>query len=281
MAAVVLVSLAAALAPTGSAAAARHTDVIGYSVQHRPLRVAVVGDPSAPRKVLVVGCIHGSERAGLAVTRALRKATPPAGTQFLVVDTVNPDGCRSGTRGNAHGVDLNRNFPWGWRRLGGVFDSGPSPSSEPETRAVEAFVLRERPDVSIWFHQHLNWVDLQRGSDEALMRRYATVAGMRAVRTAVLPGTVARWENHRLSAGSAFFVELPAGRLPAARLSAHVRALLAIAPTDSAVGASGARAPTWRGLGVAGSLPPVLYELPSPVAPWEEGAWRLIDPYGR
>lgn len=226
-----LVLLAAVpAAPAASAAGTPvHRETFGRSVEQRPLRLTRVGDPAAPHVVLVVGCIHGSEWAGMAVTRALRHATPPEGTQLLLIDTVNPDGSRRGGRGNARGVDLNRNFPWGWRPLDGIFFSGRRPSSEPETRALQALVLRERPDVSIWFHQHLNWVDLQRGSSLKLMRRYARAAGMRAVRTPVLPGTVARWENHRLPSASAFVVELPAGPLPATRAAVHTRAVLAVA----------------------------------------------------
>jgi protein MpaA len=221
--AVLVVSLAlGAVAPPG-------VETIGHSVRGRPIVLVRVGPPDATRKVLVVGCIHGNERAGIAVTRALRSAEPPPGVELLLIDRVNPDGCAAGTRGNAHGVDLNRNFPWGWRPLGGVFYSGPRSSSEPETRALMALMRRERPAVSIWFHQHLDWVDLQPGSDQALMRRYARIVHMRAVRTPPLPGTVARWENHVLPNGSAFVVELPAGPLPAGRVRAHVRAVLAVA----------------------------------------------------
>jgi protein MpaA len=116
-------------------AAALLATTIGHSVQGRPIVVHRVGPAGAPRKVLVVGCIHGNECAGVAVTRALRKATPPPGVQLLLIDRANPDGSAAGTRGNARGVDLNRNFPFAWRPLGGVYYSGPRADSEPETRA--------------------------------------------------------------------------------------------------------------------------------------------------
>src|ERR1700710_1671451 len=76
-------------------------EVIGHSVGGRELRVVRVGDPQAPRKILIVGCIHGNERAGLAITAALRRVSPPPGVQLLVLDELNPDGCARRTRGNA------------------------------------------------------------------------------------------------------------------------------------------------------------------------------------
>jgi protein MpaA len=212
--------------------------VIGHSVDGRPLVVHRVGPPAAPRKVLVVGCIHGNECAGAAVTRALRSATPPPGVQLLLIDRANPDGSAAGTRGNAHGVDLNRNFPWAWRPLGGVFYSGPRPDSEPETRALRRFILRgahaaggggSGPAVSIWFHQHMNFVILERGSSRVLMRHYARVAHLRTGPYPAVPGGGPRWENHALPNASAFAVELAAGPLPRWRVRANARAVLAVA----------------------------------------------------
>ena len=99
----------------------------------------------------MVGSIHGNETAGHAILRRLRERTPPAGVQLWLVETVNPDGVRNGTRQNARGVDLNRNFPFRWTGGGGAFDTyfaGPRRASEPETRAVQRAreARRARPD---------------------------------------------------------------------------------------------------------------------------------------
>jgi protein MpaA len=206
-----------------------HAQIIGRSVQGRPIRLVRVGQAAAPRRVLIVGCIHGTERAGLTVTRALRRVAPPAGTQLLVLDAINPDGCAHGTRGNARGVDLNRNFPWGWRRQGGLYASGAGPASEPETRAAMALIARERPGVTIWFHQHMDLVERTPGSDPTIITRYARTARMRVGRIAPLPGTATRWQHRRLGATTSFVVELPAGRLSAGAVRRHVAAIRVVA----------------------------------------------------
>ena len=94
--------------------------------------------------MLVVGDIHGDETAGMRIARRLIRPRR-AGAELLVVPTINPDGVAAGTRGNAHGVDLNRNFPYRWHPLGGGEYSGPRPLSEPESRAAHGFILRIRP----------------------------------------------------------------------------------------------------------------------------------------
>jgi len=218
-----------ALDVTPATTAPVRAEVVGHSVQGRPLRLVRIGRASAERRVLVVGCIHGTERAGLAVTRALRRSVPPAGTQLLVLDAVNPDGCAHGTRGNAHGVDLNRNFPWGWRRAAGVYASGRGPASEPETRAAMRLIARERPAVTIWFHQHLDLIDDTRGSDPAVIRRYARTARMRVERLPLLHGTATRWSNHGFPGTTSFVAELPAGALDAQAVRRHVAAIRAVA----------------------------------------------------
>ena len=75
---------------------------IGHSVQGRVIRPVVLGDPGAAHRMLVVGCIHGNEPAGMAITRRLVAAGAPRGTEIVVVQALNPDECGRGVRGNAH-----------------------------------------------------------------------------------------------------------------------------------------------------------------------------------
>ena len=41
-----------------------------------------------------------------------------------MIPIYNPDGLAACTRRSAHGVDHNRNFPYGWVDLDGNFESG-------------------------------------------------------------------------------------------------------------------------------------------------------------
>jgi hypothetical protein len=89
----------------------------------------------------------------MAVTRRLVLGCPPAHADVWIVRNLNPDGVARGTRLNGRGVDLNRNFPAGWRRSGRRWDaeySGPRPLSEPETRAARKLVRFVRPKITIF-----------------------------------------------------------------------------------------------------------------------------------
>jgi N-acetylmuramoyl-L-alanine amidase len=202
----------------------------GSSVQGQPIGSVRTGAPDAARTVLAVGVIHGNETAGRAVVRALRRTTPPRGVQVHTVYTMNPDGEDAGTRQNARGVDLNRNWPYRWRGGGAPFDTyfpGPRARSEPETRAMMRLIRRIRPDVTLWYHQRLALVDLVRRGDHRIIRAYGRRVGLPARQLPSYRGTATSWQNRRFPGATAFVVELPDGRLTRAQARRHARAAVA------------------------------------------------------
>jgi len=204
--------------------------VVGHSVRGRAILAYERGDRAAP-VTLVVGVIHGSEPAGLAVIRRLRRMPLPTGVHLWLVPTANPDGLAAGTRQNAHGVDLNRNWPVGWVHNGAPWDgyySGPLPMSEPENRAMRAFILRVKPALTIWYHQPLDEVY---GSDPhvAVLKRYARLTGWPYRRLSAPPGAATRWERRRFPNGAHFVVEFKAGAISVATARRHAAAVVALA----------------------------------------------------
>jgi protein MpaA len=225
---VLLALLCAASVLCGSSDAAplaARASLLGRSVDGRPITGVEVGDPTATT-VLVVGCIHGNEPAGIAVAKRLARLSP-ADIDLWIVPDLNPDGRAADTRGNAHGVDLNRNFPFRWRPLGGVYESGPRPLSEPESRIAYRLIRRIRPSVSIWFHQHLDLVWAS-GGKASIERRFARISGLPYHRLPALAGSAIDWQNHELPGTTAFAAELPAGAATPAAVERYVRAVLAV-----------------------------------------------------
>ena len=236
-----LAAVAAGLAGQAAAdqTAGRTTQhvLVGHSVQKRAITAMQIGDPAGTRVALVVGVIHGDERAGLRIVReikreASRQANELTGTQLWAIQAVNPDGLRAHTRKNAHGVDLNRNFPYRWRddvpHSNGYYP-GPRPASEPETRAVMAFVGRIQPDLSIWYHQPWGAVLACRGRPP-IAAEYAKLVGMRtSCRGKGLHGTAITWETHAFPGSAAFVVEMPPGKISGATADRQARAALTVA----------------------------------------------------
>ena len=154
----------------------------------------------------------------------------PVGVDLWLVEDANPDGVAAGKRDNAHGVDLNRNFPWRWHRHGRPgwqHYSGPKALSEPESRALATFLLRVRPQVVIWYHQALGLVD-ESGGSLAIERQFAMLTGLRMLRLRRYDGSATSWANTELPGSTSFVVELPPGLLTPAAALRQARAVLAL-----------------------------------------------------
>jgi protein MpaA len=206
--------------------------VIGRTARGRPLRVTVSGDAAAPTRVLVVGCIHGTECAGMAVARRVQRGAagcPPGTADVWAIADLDPDGRVAGSRLNGRGVDLNRNFPAGWRARGRPGDleyPGRRPFSEPETAAARDVIRALRPTLTIWFHQQAESLVRAWGRSVPAARRYARLAALPFRRMRWLAGTAPHWQNTAFAAGASFVVELAPGPLGARAARRHASAVL-------------------------------------------------------
>jgi protein MpaA len=162
--------------------------------------------PRGECHLLIHAGIHGEEpETTYALSRALRQLTEPP-EHCAVVLAANPDGITRGTRGNARGVDLNRNFPSkDWRpgtvthrstiedRSDILLSTGEAPASEPETQALLSLIRDLNPRAVVALHAPLACIDDANDSD--LGHRLAQRTGMPLVRDVgyPTPGSFGSW----------------------------------------------------------------------------------------
>lgn len=177
-------------------------ETLAMSREGRPIRQATFG--SGPRRVLWVGGIHGDEAEGAHATNALPAAFLAAAdaaerVTLVVIEDLNPDGRARHRRGNARGVDLNRNFPAASFHAGRT--GGPEPLSEPESLALFELVVGWRPDLVLVSHswRAARFINFD-GPARAEAERFAERSGFELRESTALaptPGSFGSWAEER------------------------------------------------------------------------------------
>lgn len=160
--------------------------------------------------IVILAAIHGDEAETAVIVSEALRCVSQGDLEAAVILCGNPDGMLRGTRGNARGVDLNRNFPTSnWSpdvtyhktRATDARDialsPGTQPASEPETNALIALVERWKPRAVVSLHAALACID--DGSASHLGRQLSERCAL-PLQTDIgypTPGSMGTWASER------------------------------------------------------------------------------------
>lgn len=169
---------------------------IGSSVEGRSINAYAFG--TGPSTYVYMSNLHGDEKSGYYILSdwvdylESHPADVPTKATIIVIPHLNPDGYAHSSRYNAHGVDLNRNFPSAsWKSdvviLGGstlVGGGGPTPLSEPESLAIKNYLAAVSPRLVMSYHSQGSIVIANgSGDSNSIASMYASAVDYRHIPT--------------------------------------------------------------------------------------------------
>lgn len=174
------------------------TEIIGHSVQGRPIECHRFGQGTDT--ILVLAAIHGTEPAGKPLAWKLIEAIQKDrrlmnGRKILIIPVANPDGYAVRNRENANEVDLNRNFPADNRI--NITEYGTHPLSEPEAVALKEVVEAYRPSRVVSIHQPLACIDYD-GPSSDIAYSMARVTDLPVTKLGAHPGSLGAYVGETL-----------------------------------------------------------------------------------
>lgn len=139
--------------PSPMPVSASERQVMGYSGQRRPIELVRLGH--GERWFVLIGAMHGGTECntsgvieGIIKQLVAEPTLLPDDATIYAVPLINQDGCAANTRGNANGVDLNRNWNTpDWQADAeasngiNIGSGGSQPFSEPETQLLRDWLL--------------------------------------------------------------------------------------------------------------------------------------------
>ena len=156
-------------------------DTMGRSNRNNRLYYKEFG--SGDKLILIIGGMHGDEPAGfistLRLAQFLKRNPESIKNRVIIVPCINPDGLLRGTRVNARGVDINRNFPgptWSKDFTKSYNDPGTHPASEPETVALIELIEKYKPNMIIQMHQPFNALYPSSNAPAELMKQMSEIS---------------------------------------------------------------------------------------------------------
>ncbi len=167
-----------------------HVETLGYSIQGRSIELITMGH--GPVKTLIIATIHGNEDVGTPLVGELveKLRQQPSlldSATVQIIPVANPDGMALRIRGNANGIDLNRNFP-AENRINNN-KNGITGLTEPESNILYDLILRENPDRIITLHQPLVCLDYD-GPGESIARSMGRYCDLPVKKLGGRPGSL-------------------------------------------------------------------------------------------